>query len=204
MIKTRRDNENKHNSNKHCYWIFKCKCGKEVSKRGDNNTEYCNKPGCKYSKRINHGCSYTSLYSAWEGIIQRTTNPKSKSSKTYFHKGITLHEDWKKFYSFKEWAENNGYKKGLTIDRINIDGNYEPSNCEWVTRSENTLRQNVDGHGSKNMIKISINEIEYISAAEAARHLSKKIGKNVYKSILYYASKPNGGIMHKKYNIKAI
>jgi len=84
-----------------------------------------------------HGLSGTNLYSRWEGIIQRVSNPKSPVYKHYGGRGITICEEWKSFIDFYNWAINNGYSKELEIDRINGDGNYDPSNCRWVDKSTN-------------------------------------------------------------------
>ncbi len=60
----------------------------------------------------------------------------------YGAKGIRVCPEWEDFAVFREWAMSHGYRDDLTIERINPRGNYEPSNCEWITRSENTRRGN--------------------------------------------------------------
>jgi len=83
----------------------------------------------------------TGLYNSWEHIKQRCYNPNDDYYKRYGGRGIQVHEGWKNNYlAFKKWALANGYKNGLTIDRIDNDGNYEPSNCQWLSRSENTKK----------------------------------------------------------------
>lgn len=83
-----------------------------------------------------HGQKHTKLYKVWEGMKRRCTNKNSGSYKYYGGKGIKVCDSWQNFQPFYEWAKANGYKEGLTIDRINSNGNYEPSNCRWVTYKE--------------------------------------------------------------------
>jgi hypothetical protein len=72
---------------------------------------------------------------------QRCFNPKHSGFKNYGNKSITICDEWyNSFEKFRDWALVNGYQEGLTIDRINNKGNYEPSNCQWLTRSENSKK----------------------------------------------------------------
>lgn len=73
---------------------------------------------------------------------RRCYDPKNKRAKFYSEKGVTVCDEWLNDYSaFRNWAMANGYKKGLTIDRIDNDGNYEPSNCRWATAKTQTNNQ---------------------------------------------------------------
>ena len=85
--------------------------------------------------------SKTRLYGILCGMKTRCYNSKSEQYKWYGGKGITICEEWRGnngVQTFIEWALNNGYEENLSIDRIDSSGNYEPANCRWVTRSENS------------------------------------------------------------------
>jgi hypothetical protein len=80
------------------------------------------------------------LYGIWAGMHKRCCNPRSKGWKYYGGKGIAVCEQWGEYVPFRDWAMASGYAETLTIDRLNSARNYEPSNCEWVTASENSRR----------------------------------------------------------------
>lgn len=144
--------------------------------------------GCYALKiRTKHGLSGHSLYSVWENVIQRCLNPKDKHYEYYGGRDIKICDEWKSdFKTFYDWAMNNGYKKELTIDRIDTNGNYEPSNCRFVTRlkqSHNTRMSKANTSGYRGIsfrkhrnnweyeIKINgtrIREYGYETAKEAA------------------------------------
>jgi len=71
---------------------------------------------------------------------QRCNNPNDPAYEWYGAKGIKVCDEWHDFVPFMEWALENGYEEGLTIDREDSDGDYEPSNCRWITRGSNTGR----------------------------------------------------------------
>ncbi len=90
---------------------------------------------------IKHGLSGSKLYKVWVSIKFRCTNPKHRDFHRYGGRGIRYCPEWEKFIPFMEWALANGYQEGLEIDRIDNDGNYEPSNCRWITRQKNSLNR---------------------------------------------------------------
>lgn len=124
-------------------WKCLCECGniKVISRNSllSHNVQSC---GCLRAektreRRFRHGLRNTQLYRAWSNIKTRCYNPKKDTYAYYGGKGITMCQEWlNNFMAFYNWSMNNGYKKGLTIDRLNPNGNYEPSNCRWVTASQ--------------------------------------------------------------------
>ncbi len=81
---------------------------------------------------------------------KRCHNPNNKRWHRYGGRGITICADWDNYPAFESWAMSNGYADGLSIDRVYINGNYEPANCEWVSSSENTRR----GHEWRRRAKV--------------------------------------------------
>lgn len=133
-------------------YLCKCDCGNTSIIRGDHlrsgETLSC---GClikKYgtSKYVKQGQSTLNkrLYQIYDKMKQRCNNKNTTNYKDYGGRGITICDEWlNDFMVFYDWSMNNGYKDNLSIDRINVDGNYEPSNCRWVdmkTQNNNTRR----------------------------------------------------------------
>lgn len=81
------------------------------------------------------------IYWAWKAMKQRCLNPKCQAYHNYGARGITVCNEWKAFEPFCDWALNNGYQKGLDLDRIDNDGNYCPENCRWTDRRTNVLNR---------------------------------------------------------------
>lgn len=119
-------------------WLLQCPCGKEFIDRADHvisgRTISC--PTCGRQRQARaitkHGDYKNPLYAVWVSMKQRCFNPNAQEYKNYGGRGITVTSEWLKWQTFKAWAESNGYEKGLSIERVNVNGNYEPSNCKWI------------------------------------------------------------------------
>lgn len=130
-------------------WLCKCECGKEVIVRGyqliGNITKSC---GClKFTHNKSHGLSNTKLYKVYTDMKYRCNNKKHLGYSYYGERGIDICKEWgNDFNKFYEWAIKNGYKEGLTIDRIDVNGNYEPDNCRWVNQKiqQRNKRNNIN------------------------------------------------------------
>lgn len=124
------------------YYLCKCECGKEKVILKDNLGRLTNSCGCiskQLAKKrlLKHGLGNIRLYDIWKSMKQRCFYENSISYRNYGGRGITVCDEWKQdFISFYKWATSNGYQDNLTIDRINLDGDYEPSNCRFITMKE--------------------------------------------------------------------
>ena len=134
------------NGKRQTYYACQCDCGNVKVIRADALVGGCTVScGCKKKEqdRINltanhsHKMSGTRLYVIWNGMKGRCNNPNDPRYDRYGGRGISVCEEWNtSFQSFYDWAISNGYSEELTIDRIDNDGNYEPSNCRWSTNKE--------------------------------------------------------------------
>jgi len=101
---------------------------------------------------MKHGMSETRLYKTWENMKIRCNNPNAHNYHNYGGRGIKVCPEWFEFIPFMKWAMANGYADNLTLDRMDVNGDYEPSNCRWTTVKE---QQN----NMRNTVYITINEI---------------------------------------------
>ena len=122
----------------------RCDCGAVVDvgtdKLNSGKTRSC---GCLRKEvaarnATRHGKCGTPLYNVLNTAHRRCENPKNHDYKWYGARGIRVCDDWsmENFLNFEEWALTNGYQPGLTLDRIDVNGNYEPGNCRWITIQE--------------------------------------------------------------------
>ena len=132
------------------YWMCRCDCGNTFVRRSDiikhPDVKSC---GCYQKKRnktssLKHGdgsnkSEYHRLYHSWQSMKNRCLNEKYVQFKDWGGRGITICDEWlgeNGYINFKKWALSHGYNEKLTLDRIDVNGNYEPSNCRWITKTE--------------------------------------------------------------------
>lgn len=158
------------NERRESYWVCQCNCKDKTIKviKGrylkNGNTKSC---GCLRREHAlevikqNTKCSIRGismsnklpykkeLKNVWNNIKYRCNNPKDKHYEWYGEKGVRVCDEWLDtrlgFFNFYNWALSNGYEEGLSIDRLEVEGNYEPDNCEWVTQETqcNNMTTNV-------------------------------------------------------------
>lgn len=131
----------------HIVWTCICGCGNIHEAIGNNLVRgIARSCGClrrevTIKKNWKHGDRWIRLYTTWLNMKNRCFGKNHHHYKYYGAKGIKVCSEWRNnFITFKSWALVNGYQGNLTIDRINPDGNYEPSNCQWLTMSENSKK----------------------------------------------------------------
>ncbi len=142
------------NSQKSALWLCECECGNKKVIDGHELRRGRVSCGCYHDKlasqraverNFKHGHRKERIYRIWTGIKTRCNNPNDVTYKRYGGRGIKVCDEWlNNFQAFYDWAMANGYSDDLTIDRINTNGNYEPSNCRWSTQKEqqNNKRNN--------------------------------------------------------------
>lgn len=120
--------------------LVQCDCGNIFETTTGNllRTKMCKQCSAKIvgEKNKTHGLEGTRIYITWSNMKKRCDNPKETGYENYGGRGIRYCDEWKKFEPFYDWAISHGYSDSLTLDRIDVNGNYEPSNCRWITHKE--------------------------------------------------------------------
>lgn len=134
-------------------WLCVCDCGNTVEvsakllKRGNNKSCGCYKRDQIKRANTTHGACVgykrKHLYRSWNSMINRCNCISQLSYKHYGGRGITVCDEWKTFDAFNKWAMENGYQENLSIERIDVNGNYCPDNCTWIPlKDQNKNRRN--------------------------------------------------------------
>lgn len=162
-------------------WLCKCDCGKTKIYTTSNLNVV---KGCGCCKGT-HKYSQTKLYKTYQRMKNRCYNKKFPHYEIYGGRGIKICDEWlNDFVAFKDWALSNGYKEGLSIDRINPNGNYEPNNCRWITMFEqasnkrNNIFYTIDG-----MTKTQTEWCRYYNIPKNNVRKRLEIGWNIKKAL---------------------
>ena len=140
---------------KNVVWVCKCDCGNTVEviasslRKGDTKSCGCLRQEIMKNNPHNHHLCKTRLYVVWTNMKNRCYDEKNEKYKDYGKRGIKVCDEWlgtDGFVEFYKWAYSNGYndkapKGQCTLDRIDVNGNYEPSNCRWVSNSIQALNK---------------------------------------------------------------
>lgn len=175
---------------KRSLWKCVCDCGKEFVSRKESLTKgrtvSC---GCfgkekRLEANTKHGMANTKLYKVWTSMLQRCENPNDKAYEHYGGRGIKVYPKWHEFDGFYGHMRS-GYQEGLSLDRIDVNGNYEPGNVRWATRFEqqNNLRNNV-----RHMFFG-----ELLTCGEAGRKFN--INPNSLRSSIYSGNEPEKALL---------
>ena len=169
------------------WWLCECECGNTAIVRGTSlrsgQTKSC---GCIF-KQMNatrwyrHGESHTRLHNLWCGMLQRCYDTNGKEYHRYGGRGIGVCEEWLVYENFRDWAKSTGYDESAsfgecTLDRVDNDGNYEPSNCRWISLSEQFINRG-------NQYTVT-----YRGETLTVSQWSKKVGIE-YRTLLYRIKK---------------
>ena len=174
------------------YYVCQCDCGNVKVVRADSLISGATKScGCIKKERDKtnltanhrHKMSGTRIYETWQDMKRRCYNKQNVRYNRYGGRGIKVCEEWlNNFQSFYDWAIRNGYSDDLTIDRIDNDGNYEPSNCRWSTVKEqcNNRSSNINitiGNATKSLMSwCEIFNVDY-------KKVHARYQRNGYESI---------------------
>lgn len=160
-------------------WYCQCDCGntafvyKHDILTGKTKSCGCLRREVTAAKRKKHKMSHSRLYRIWNAMKERCLCETNPNYGNYGGRGISVCSKWEdNFQAFYDWAMSNGYNDNLTLDRVDVNGNYEPSNCRWSTRKE------------QNFNKRNNRLLTYNGKTQTLQQWSDEIGME-YTTILY-------------------
>jgi hypothetical protein len=169
------------------HWLCKCDCGNDCVINSHNLGKHTNSCGCIAMERIKklnakHLERNTRLYTIWCNMKSRINNPNNPFYDNYGGRGITICNDWNDFISFKDWAVSSGYNDNLTIDRIDNNGNYEPLNCRWADRKEQSVNRRSTKFVTHNGLTLTYKEWS-LRLGNNSKLVSNRVKKNGWNEL---------------------
>lgn len=165
------------------HWLCKCDCGNEkiisiqAMRKGYTKSCGCLKEEKKHFGNPTHKLSRTRIYKIWSSMKNRCYLKTHCAYARYGGRGIVVCDEWKDdFMAFYNWAIDNGYNDTLSIDRIDNNGNYEPSNCRWATAKQqqnNTIKNKKYTYNGETLTASQIAEKYNISYSTLKHRLNK-------------------------------
>lgn len=128
-------------------WLCRCACGQVRSvvgadlRAGKSLSCGCLKDEKTGARRRTHGATGSKLHETWKNMRGRCLNPRRSGYENYGGRGISICAEWNGFEAFRDWAMLAGYRDGLTIERIDVNGNYEPDNCTWIPLGDQSFNR---------------------------------------------------------------
>lgn len=158
---------------KHYYWICKCDCGNTTRTRSDwvktGHTKSCGCRSLETRYPYKHGMTKTRLFNTWQKMIARCEKENDKYYSNYGGRGIKVCEEWHDSTTFINWALENGYDDMLTIERKDINGDYCPDNCCWITMGKQARNRSTTRWVEYNGKTMSLAEVCEITNSKYSR-----------------------------------